>query len=200
MDLDTRGLGCYCCLQMWSQFATACTASVLLWGCGGRPDEMSGGSPPLEPSSPDLVLHEVAFARLSEGRIAGRGTARGVVYRRGGGRLDARSAVVSLYPDPGTGYAMFGEVRLSAPAVEGDLVGRRGTASGGVFFRAARGDSGETERVAYDGPADQISGDRPVDARGPAYAVRSHGFSARADGSDIALTGGVSGTLEGDRR
>ena len=185
---------------MWSQFATACAASALLWGCDGLSQEVSGGAPPLEPGPPDLTLHEVAFARLSEGRIAGRGTARELIYRRGGGRLDAQSATASLHPGPGNGFAMLGEIRLSAPFVEGDLAGRRGTASGGVFFRAARGDSGETERVTYEGPADQLRGDDAVDARGPGYAVRSHGFAARGDGSEITLMGGVGGTLEGERR
>ena len=118
-----------------------------------------------------------------------------MVYRRAGGRLDGRVAVATLYPDPGTGYAMFGEVLLTAPVVEGETAARRGTASGGVTFRAARGDRGTTERIFWDGPLDRLSGDRAVDAQGPGYSVRSQGFSARADGTDITLTGGVAGTL-----
>jgi hypothetical protein len=138
----------------------------------------------------------VAFARLSDGRVAARGTARELAYYRAGGRLDGRVAVTTLYPEVGTGYAIFGEVLLGAPRVEGDLGSKRGSASGGVSFRASRGDHGTTERVFWDGPADRLSGDRAVDARGPGYAVRSQGFSARADGSDVTLTGGVAGTLE----
>jgi hypothetical protein len=92
---------------------------------------------------------------------------------------------------------MFGEVNLAAPRVEGEVGAQKGTASGGVTFRAARGDEGQTERVDYDGPADRLVTDRPVTARGPGYAVRSGGLLARADGSDVALTRGVSGTLQG---
>jgi len=142
-------------------------------------------------------LHQVAFARLSDGRVVARGTARVLAYHRtAGGRLDGQAAIAALQPEPGTGYAMFGETLLTAPKVEGDLGGRRGTASGGVNFRAARGDHGTTERLLWDGPSDRLSGDRPVEAQGPGYRVRSQGFSARADGSDVTLTGGVVGTMQ----
>jgi hypothetical protein len=138
----------------------------------------------------------VAFARLSDGRVSARGTARVLAYQRAGGRLDGRIAAASLYPESGTAPGMFGEVRLTAPQVDGDIGNKRGTASGGVTFHAARGDRGNTERVTWDGVADQLTGDRAVDAQGPGYVVRSQGFSARADGSDITLTGGVIGTLQ----
>ena len=170
---------------------------MLLLGCEARkappPADVSDHSPPAE--APDLTLRDVAFARLSDGRVAARGTAREVVYGRAGGRLDGQVAVATLYPEQGTGYGMFGEVLLTAPTVEGDVGAKRGAASGGVTFRAARGDRGNTERIFWDGPADRLSGDRAVDAQGPGYQVRSQGFSARADGSDVTLTGGVAGTL-----
>ena len=66
-------------------------------------------------------MHEVAFARLGEGRVTARGTATQLGYRRAGGRLDAQSPTATLYPQPATGYAMFGEVQLAAPHGEGDL-------------------------------------------------------------------------------
>ena len=142
-------------------------------------------------------MHQVAFARLSDGRVVARGTARELAYHRTtGGRLEGQAVVAALQPGPGTGYAMFGETLLTAPRVEGDLGTRRGAASGGVTFRASRGDHGTTDRLRWDGPADRLSGDRPVEAQGPGYQVRSQGFSARADGSDVTLTGGVAGTLQ----
>jgi hypothetical protein len=155
---------------------------------------MSDPSPPSD--SPDLVLHEVAFVRLADGRVTARGTATELGYRRAGGRLDAKSPAAVLYPEPATGYAMFGEVNVSAPIGEGDLTTKRGTGTGGVRFQAARGDRGTTERILWDGAADLLSGDREVVARGPGYSVRSRGFSARADGRDVTLTGGVTGTLQ----
>jgi hypothetical protein len=183
---------------MWSQFVIPGAAAALLLGCGARkapPQDVSDRSPPAE--TPDLTLHQVAFARLSDGRVVARGTARELAYHRtAGGRLDGQSAVAALYPEAGTGYAMFGETLLTAPRVEGDLGTRRGNATGGVTFRAARGDHGTTERLLWDGPSDRLSGDRPVEAQGPGYRVRSQGFSARADGSDVTLTGGVVGTLQ----
>jgi hypothetical protein len=182
---------------MWSQFAIATTTAALLVGCGGRTGSgstVSDPSPP--PDAPDLVLHDVAFARLADGRVTARGTAKELGYRRAGGRLDAEVAFATLYPEPSTGYAMFGAVQVEAPRADGDLSSKRGTGSGGVKFRAARGDRGTTERIVWDGPQDQLSGDREVIASGAGYSVRSHGFSAHADGSDITLTGGVSGTLQ----
>jgi hypothetical protein len=180
---------------MWSQFVIPSAAAALLLGCGAHPEDVSDRSPPAE--APDLTLHQVAFARLSDGRVVARGTARELAYHRtAGGRLEGQSAVAALHPGEGTGYAMFGETRLTAPRVEGDLGARRGNATGGVTFRAARGDHGTTDRLLWDGPSDRLSGDRPVDAEGPGYRVRSQGFSARADGSDVTLTGGVVGTLQ----
>jgi len=182
---------------MWSQFAISSAAAALFLGCGGSPApprDLSDHSSPGE--GPDLTLHGVAFARLSDGRIAARGTARVLAYYRAGGRLDAATAAASLHPDADTGYAMFGDVLVAAPRVTGDVGSKRGVASGGVAFRTARGDHGDTDRLLWDGPADRLSGDRPVAAQGPGYVVHSQGFSARADGSDITLTGGVVGTLQ----
>jgi hypothetical protein len=182
---------------MWSQSAIATTAAALLVGCSGQTPPGSNVSDPSPPYDvPDLVLHDVAFARLADGRVTARGTAKELGYRRAGGRLDAGMAFATLYPEPSTGYAMFGAVQVDAPRADGDLSNKRGTGSGGVNFRAARGDRGSTERILWDGLHDQLSGDREVIASGPGYAVRSHGFSAHADGSDITLTGGVSGTLQ----
>jgi lipopolysaccharide export system protein LptC len=182
---------------MWSQSAISLAAAALFVGCGGKSapsQDLSDRSPPI--GAPDLTLHDVAFARLSDGRVAARGTARVLTYYRAGGRLDAAVAAATLHPDADTGYAMFGDVQVAAPRVAGELGSKRGTASGGVTFRASRGDRGDTERVLWDGPADRLSGDRPVAAQGPGYVVRSQGFSARADGSDVTLTGGVVGTLQ----
>jgi lipopolysaccharide export system protein LptC len=184
---------------MWSQFAISSAAAALFLGCGGTrapSQDLSDHSSPA--AAPDLTLHDVAFARLTDGRVAARGTARVLDYYRAGGRLAATVAAASLHPDADTGYAMFGDLQLAAPRVAGDLGSKRGSASGGVTFRAARGDRGETERLLWDGPADRLSGDRPVAAEGPGYVVRSEGFSARADGSDVTLTGGVAGTLQPD--
>src|SRR5207249_5241525 len=124
-------------LQMWSQSATALAAAALLVGCGSPPTasmEVSDPSPP--PDSPDLLLHEVAFARLADGRVTPRGTATQLGYRRAGGRLDAKWPPATLYPEAATGSAMFGEVQLAAPRGEGDLARKPGTASRGVRFRA----------------------------------------------------------------
>jgi hypothetical protein len=182
---------------MWSQSAIAFASLALFLGCGGRQAASESMSDPSTPSDfPDLLLHDVAFARLADGRVTARGTATDLGYRRAGGRLDAQSPKARLYPEPATGYSMFGDVDVQAPRGEGDLTTKRGTASGGVRFETARGDRGITERILWDGVADQLSGDRDVQARGPGYAVNSRGFSAHADGRDITLTGGVSGTLQ----
>ena len=175
----------------------AMTAAALLVGCGGQTASSSPVYDPSPPSdAPDLKLYDVAFARLADGRVTARGTAKELGYRRAGGRLDAVVAFATLYPQPSTSYAMFGAVQVDAPRAEGDLSSKRGTGSGGVNFRASRGDRGNTERILWDGLHDEMSGDREVIAAGPGYSVRSHGFSARADGSDVTLTGGVSGTLQ----
>src|SRR5437879_939414 len=129
---------------MWSQFVIPSAAAALLLGCGARtapPQDMSDRSPPTE--TPDLTLHQVAFARLSDGRVVARGTAREMAYHRtAGGRLEGQSAVAALYPAQGTGYALFGETRVTAPRAEGERRGRRGTPSGGDGARAATAERG----------------------------------------------------------
>ena len=182
---------------MWSQFAIASAAAALLLGCEAKQAAVLDVSDPSIPSdSPDLLLHQVAFARLADGRVRARGTATELGYRRAGGRLDAQLPAATLYPEPSTGYSMFGDIQLASPHGEGDLTSKQGSASGGVQFRTARGDHGTTDRILWDGVADRISGDRDVDAQGPGYSVRSRGFSAHGDGTDVLLTGGVSGTLQ----
>ena len=58
---------------MWSQFVIPSAAAALLLCCGPRtaPSQgVSDRSPPAE--TPDLTLHQVAFARLSDGRVVAR--------------------------------------------------------------------------------------------------------------------------------
>src|SRR5207302_1723127 len=118
---------------MWSQSATAFVAAALLVGCGSPPTasvEVSDPSPPSD--SPDLLLHEVAFARLAEGRVTARGTATQLGYRRAGGRLGAQSPTARLHPQPATGYAVFGEAQPAGPHGGGERATNHGTAAGGT--------------------------------------------------------------------
>jgi hypothetical protein len=144
--------------------------------------------------APDLSLKQVAFARLSEGRMVSRGTAARLDYRRSGGRLNAAEAAAEMSPEPGTGLAAFGALRFKAPRVDGEIANRRGSAWGGVQLDAARGDHARTEAVDYD--ADVVISHSKVAARGPGYDVQGNGLLARTDGSDIQLTNGTGGALQ----
>ena len=140
----------------------------------------------------------MAFARLSEGRMVSRGTARKLDYRRSGGRLEAEQAFAQMSPERGTGLASFGTLRFSAPHVEGEVANKRGSAHGGVVLDTARGDHATTEAADYDG--DVVRSHTPVAARGPGYDVHGKGLIARTDGSDIQLGGGTSGALQMEAR
>jgi hypothetical protein len=155
---------------------------------------MSEASAPLE-TPPDLVLKTVAFVRLSEGRVSSRGTAEGLTYRRSAGRLLASQAAVRLPPRTGSDLAALGMLHLSAPSVDADTTARRATGSQGVSFDSERGDRARTDRVFYDGAAQRVTSDTPLSGQGPGYRVRSRGFVARSDGSDVTLNGGVTGRL-----
>jgi hypothetical protein len=148
------------------------------------------------PVAPDLSLRTVAFARLSQGRMVARGTFDSVNYVRAGGWLDGSRGAAVLEPEPGTGFASFGALHVTAPRTTGHVSGQRATASGGVHFDAARGDVAMTERAEYDGAAGSLRIDTPVDAQGPGYRVHGNGLLARTDGSSIALLGGVRGSLQ----
>jgi len=144
--------------------------------------------------TPDLSLRQVAFARLSEGRMVSRGTAARLDYRRSGGRMDADNGSAQVTPEPGTGLASFGWLRFSAPHVQGEITNRRGTAWGGVDLITQRGDRARTERAEYDG--DVVRSNTKVTARGPGYDVQGNGLLARTDGSSISLVKGTRGALE----
>jgi hypothetical protein len=146
------------------------------------------------------MLQEVAFARLSEGQISSRGTAEELSYRRSAGRLLASQAALRLPPRAGSGLASLGLLYLSAPRVEAETSARRGVGSQGVRLDSQRGDRARTDRVAYDGPRELVTSDTALSAQGPGYRVRSHGFVARADGSEVQLVGGVAGRLDGAGR
>jgi len=165
---------------------------ALAWGCG------NSANPPVSsissPDVPDLSLQGVAFARLSEGQVVARGTAARLDYRRGGGRLVASGATAVVQPAPGSSLAAFGTLRFVAQDAAGEVSNRRGSASGGVRFDAARGDTALTERIEYDG--DFLRGNAPVAAHGPGYRVNGNGLLARVDGSAIQVTSGVEGQLQ----
>jgi hypothetical protein len=148
--------------------------------------------------APDLSLQGVAFARLADGRIAARGTAERLDYRRSGGRLVASHGAATVLPEPGTGLAELGALRLRAPHIEGEVAARRGTAQGGVQLETGRGDSGWTEAVDY--AADTVRSATRVKARGPGYRVEGNGLVARTDGSTIDLIRGVAGQLQVEAR
>ena len=148
----------------------------------------------LPPEGPaDLVLQEVAFARLADGQISSRGTAEQLTYRRSAGRLLASQAALRLPPPLGLLY-------LSAPRVEAETTARRGEGSQGVRLDSERGDRARTERVTYDGSRELVTSDTALAAQGPGYRVRSRGFVARADGSEVQLVGGVAGRISGGGR
>ena len=184
-------------LQMWRQGASSIVLA-LLCGCGTRPPEMSEAS--LPPEGPaDLVLQEVAFARFSDGQISSRGTAEELSYRRSAGRLLASQAAMHLSPRAGSGLAPLGLLYLSAPRVEAETTARRGTGSQGVRLDSERGDRARTDRASYDGSRELVTSDTAFAAQGPGYRVRSRGFVARADGSEVQLVGGVAGRIYGNQ-
>ena len=130
--------------------------------------------------------------------MVARGNAQRLDYRRTGGRLEATDGAAAVYPAPGSGLAEFGMLQFTAPRIDGEIVTRRGNASGGVRLDTARGDTARSERVSYDG--DLLQTDVPVHARGPGYQVEGNGLFAKTDGSDIRLTHGVRGRLRMEAR
>jgi hypothetical protein len=160
------------------------------------PPRPAGTGGPDDGASPDLILRGVAFARLVGGRVVASGAADELRFHRSGGRFETTQGRARIFPGPGAeALRSLGEVRVTAPRMRGELSGRTATASGGVDAVAARGDTARTDRVTLDGKARTLSGDRPVDARGPGYTLRGHDFLARTDGSRVQLGGGAGGTL-----
>lgn len=145
-------------------------------------------------SAPDLILVDAAFARLVDGRLAAAGTARELRYRHATGRFEATEGRARLSPAPSGSLASFGELRLTARAVEGDIRGRDARGSGGVEMAAARGDVATTESAALDASG-TVTSAAPVEASGPGYRIHGARLVARADGSEIRFSGGAGGML-----
>ena len=185
---------------MGSQSCSAVFAVVALaFGSAcGNSQNPTISSISLPEDAPDLALRNVAFARLSEGRVVARGTADRLDYRRAGGRLSASGTGAVVYPEPGTSLSELGAIHFAAPRIEGEVPTRRGVASSGVKLDATRGDSARTEKVRLDG--ESLSSDTRVVARGPGYRVEGNGLLARTDGSLIQLTNGTSGQLQMEGR
>jgi len=185
---------------MGSQSCSAVLAVfALAFGSGcGNSQNPTISSLSLPGDAPDLSLQDVAFARLSEGRVVACGTAGRLDYRRAGGRLAASGAGAVLYPQAGTGLGEFGALQLKASNVEGEVPARRGVASSGVRIDAERGDSARTDRVRLLG--ETVTGDARVIARGPGYSVQGNGLIARTDGSFVQLTNGTTGQLRVEER
>ena len=178
---------------MWRQRGSS-VVLALLCGCGTRSPDVSGAPPPPEGPA-DLILQEVAFARFSDGEVSARGTAEELTYRRSAGRLFAAQAALRLPPRAGSGLAPLGLLYLAAPRVEAETTARRGVGSQGVRLDSERGDRARTDRVSYDGARQLVTSDTDFSAQGTGYRVRSRGFVARADGSEVQLVGGVTGRL-----
>src|SRR5258705_3913450 len=106
----------------------------------GNPVNPTVSSISTQVDAPDLSLHGVAFARLSEGQVVARGTADRVDYRRAGGRVQASHGGGMVYPLPGSGLAQFGPGPVVAKGIEGEVPNRPGVAFGGVPVGTTRGD------------------------------------------------------------
>jgi hypothetical protein len=180
-------------MQMRSQCTIIVAASAIA-ACTGNPvvTTISNTSTPRD--APDLSLREVAFARLSEGRVVARGTAEHVDYRRAGGRVLATDGDATMVPEARSGLAPFGTLHFTAPHADGEMTNRRGTAWGGVALDTSRGDRAVTEAAAFDGAV--LHSESPVTAHGPGYRVEGNGLVAQADGNSIRLTHGVQGQMQ----
>src|SRR2546430_15869387 len=125
---------------MWSQFAIPGAAAALLLGCGAPTapsQDVSDRSPPAE--TPDLTLHQVAFARLSDGRVVARGTARELAYHRTtGGRLEGQAGAAPPPPRAGARHRRVGETPPPPPPGADGPGPPRGGAPGGAGGPAPR--------------------------------------------------------------
>jgi hypothetical protein len=167
-------------------------ALCLATGCG-NPGSPTVSALSLPDDTPDLALQGVALARLSDGQIVARATAERLDYRRAGGRVVASRGAGIVYPEPGSSLAQYGTIRFLARDAEGEVLNRRGSATGNVRVDTMRGDTALTERIDYEG--DYLRSSVPVAASGPGYQVDANGLSARTDGTAIRLTNGVKGRL-----
>jgi len=157
--------------------AVCLLSSALATGC-------QAGDADSEHAQPEMRFEKVHFRSYRGPTLTAVGEAGTVVYRRQTGEVSARDAAAAFPQEGG------GEVRFSAPVLEGDVPSRTYEASGGV--RLLRGaDSARTEAARYADKDGVVRGESPIEVEGPGYRLSGPAFTLDPRLGELDVRGGV---------
>jgi|GEM_PF-1568307 len=114
--------------------------------------------------------------------------AKSVTYDRDTGVIAGETIAVDLPPGR---ELRRGGARIAIASARGDVQGRGAEASGRIRIETGMGDVGTTEGSTWEGEKKLLWGERPVQVRGPDYALAGGSYRYHADEQRLVLDGGV---------
>lgn len=143
---------------------------------------------PADGKPPAIVLDQVTLRHYAADGTVREGHASEVTYYRSRGRLEGTDIDVNAPP---TADLKRGGVQLAAKEGEADLKGHGARLFDGVTVRTGEGDVGTTEEAFWNGTTSVISGEQPIDVKGPGYTTTADGFAFEVPRQKLELRGDV---------
>jgi LPS export ABC transporter protein LptC len=163
------------------QLAAAVFAAGALSACEW-PQKAPQSSPPL------IVLSDVRVAHYRADGTRSDATLDRVEYRRDTGTFAAQALAARIPPGAGVGR---GGIAVTAPEGRGELGKKSIHLQGGVVATTLAGDRLETIGARWDGIADRVVTDGPIDATGPGYHLTANTLEGSPSQENLRLGGGV---------
>ncbi len=163
-----------------------CTTFAFIGVACAAPAPPASAGPP-----PDLVLLNVNAVRLEGGKVAARGRAGELRYRRADGIVDFAQPSVDLPGGASVPGRDRGAVHVRAREATASLERKILEARGDVRLETDAGDVATTRAARYLGVEKRIVSDSPLEASGPQYRVSSGGLVADVAAGSVRFTGDV---------
>ncbi len=163
------------------QIAAVVTVAGGLCACEW-PEKAPKSAPPL------IVLSDVRVAHYRADGTRSDATLARVEYRRDTGTFDATTLAARIPPGAGVGR---GGIAVTAPTGLGELPRKAIHLTGGVVAVTLAGDRLETTGARWDGLADRVVTDGPIDATGPGYHLTANTLEGSPSDETLRLGGGV---------
>lgn len=146
------------------------------------PEKAPRSAPPL------IVLSDVRVAHYRADGTRSDATLARVEYRRDTGTFAAQRLDARIPPGAGVGR---GGIAVTAPEGVGELGKKSIRLQGGVVATSLAGDRLETSGALWDGIADRVITDGPIDATGPGYHLTANTLEGSPTRENLRLGGGV---------
>jgi len=166
--------------------------ALVLAACG-RP-----GADSREAAPPQVRLYGVRVRYYQGGQSVAQSRAARVTFQRESSNFSAHEAYLR-FAGHGQLSGRAGQVEVRAVRVEGNLSARKAEGLDGVTLKTGSGLSGETQRAAFDGVAQEARGSDPVSVWGPGYWLDAKGFRFQLPDEELEFESDVQSRLGAGR-